>query len=239
MRVLDLFAGIGGFSLGLQRAGMVPVAFCEIEPFCRAVLAKHWPGALIYHDARTLRGAQVTADLGAINLICAGFPCQPHSLAGRREGGQDERDLWPDTIRIVRELQPKWFVGENVPGILTTIYDRVLSDLESAGYEVEPLLMEACAFGADHRRERLFLVAHAKGERMEGVRAGRLKVAQSLDGPFLPVRNRYGQWEVEPDICRTTNGLSGRVDRLRSLGNAVTPPLAEAIGRAILEADGR
>lgn len=237
MRVLDLFAGIGGFSLGFERAGLKPVAFCEIDPFCRAVLAKHWPDLPVYQDARTLRGEQVLANAGTVELVCAGFPCQPHSVAGHRRGGGDDRDMWPDTMRLVREIRPRWFVGENVPGLLSTIYDNVLLDLEGTGYEVETFLMGADAFGAAHRRQRVWIIAHAAGERMEGMRAARLKISHALDWPLVPIRDSDGQWQVEPDLWRTANGIPGWMDRLRALGNAVVPQIAEAIGRAILEVE--
>src|SRR6185369_15732907 len=104
MNVLDLFSGIGGFSLGLERAGMRTVAFCEIDPFCRAVLAKHWPGVPIHHDIRKLRAT----DVGPVELICGGFPCQPHSSAGKRRGKDDDRHLWPEMFRLITECRPGW-----------------------------------------------------------------------------------------------------------------------------------
>ena len=113
LRVLDLFSGIGGFSLGLERTGgFETVAFCEIDPFCRQVLAKHWPDVPIHEDVRSLNGDAI----GPVDVVCGGYPCQPFSLAGKRAGQEDDRHLWPEMYRIMDELRPAWFIGENVAG---------------------------------------------------------------------------------------------------------------------------
>src|SRR5512139_283122 len=140
MRFGSLFAGIGGFDLGLERAGMTPVWQVEIDPFCCKVLAKHWPNVTRYEDVRNVGREQ----LGTVDLICGGFPCQPHSLAGKRRGAEDDRDLWPEYRRIVGECRPRWVLAENVPGIRTTILDQVLSDLESLDYAARTLIVPAC-----------------------------------------------------------------------------------------------
>jgi DNA (cytosine-5)-methyltransferase 1 len=160
MRVLDLFSGIGGFSLGLERAGPFrTVAFCEREPFPQAVLRKHWPDTPIYDDVRTIP----TNELGRIGLICGGFPCQPWSVAGEQRGAEDDRDLWPVMASLIEELRPRWVVGENVRGFVNEPLglQRSLSDLESIGYEVAPFVIPACAVDAPHRRDRVWIVAHA------------------------------------------------------------------------------
>ena len=131
LKVLDLFSGIGGFSLGLERAGMETVAFCEIEEYPRKVLAKHWPGVPIHKDIRKLDGTQYR---GTVDVICGGFPCQPFSHAGKRGGKDDDRDLWPEMLRVIREVQPTWVIGENVAGFINMELDRTLSDLEDEGY---------------------------------------------------------------------------------------------------------
>jgi len=164
MRVLDLFSGIGGFSLGLEGAGAFhTVAFCEREPFCQAVLRKHWPDTPIYDDVRTIP----TDRLGDIDLICGGFPCQPWSLAGQRAGAEDDRDLWPEMAALVEVLRPTWVVGENVRGFVNEPMglQRSLSDLESLGYEAAAFVVPACAVDAPHRRDRVWIVANANGER--------------------------------------------------------------------------
>jgi len=166
MRVLDLFSGIGGFSLGLERAGMTTVAFCEIDPFCRRVLAKHWPGVPIFEDIRELDGDAIGH---GVDLVCGGFPCQPWSLAGRRGGNEDDRHLWPEMCRVVGAVRPRWVIGENVPGLDDQRYmalDGVLADLEALGYQALPLEIPACAVDAPHLRKRLWIVAHAASEQM-------------------------------------------------------------------------
>jgi DNA (cytosine-5)-methyltransferase 1 len=159
MRVLDLFSGIGGFSLGLERAGMRTVAFCEVDKFCQQVLKKHWPDVPIHDDITQLDGKQYA---GAIDLVCGGFPCQPFSVAGKQKGKNDNRYLWPEMLRIVSEAKPTWFIGENVPGIINMALEQVCVDLEAQGYEVQTLIIPACAVDAPHRRNRIWIVAYSK-----------------------------------------------------------------------------
>lgn len=154
LRVLDLFSGIGGFSLGLERAGMRTVAFCEIDPYCRRVLAKHWPGVPIHEDIRALDGRAVAAD-----VVCGGFPCQPFSHAGKRRGAADDRHLWPEMRRVIAEVRPAWVVGENVVGIIGMELDTVLSDLEALGYACRTFVVPAAAVDAPHLRRRVWVVA--------------------------------------------------------------------------------
>ena len=163
LRVLDLFSGIGGFSLGLERAGMQTAAFCEIEPFPQAVLRKHWPSVPSYSDIRTLTAKQLAEDgIGSIDVICGGYPCQPFSVAGNRMGAEDDRHLWPEYFRLIQELRPAWVIGENVAGHITMGLDAVLSDLESAGYACRPFVIPAVAVDAKHRRDRIWIVANAR-----------------------------------------------------------------------------
>jgi DNA (cytosine-5)-methyltransferase 1 len=160
MNVLDLFSGIGGFSLGLERAGPFrTVAFCEREPFPQAVLRKHWPEVPIYDDVRTIP----TERLERIDLICGGFPCQPWSVAGQQRGTEDDRDLWPAMAALVEELRPTWVIGENVRGFVNEPMGlkRSLSDLESLGYEAAAFVIPACAVDAPHRRDRVWIVANS------------------------------------------------------------------------------
>lgn len=319
MLVGSLFTGIGGLDLGLEHAGMRVVWQCERDEYCRRVLAKHWPGIPCYADVRDVeeRSAQ------RVDLVCGGFPCQPFSVAGKRKGEQDERNLWPEMLRVVGALKPKWVMGENVPGIVPTEYfERVCGDLERLDYEVLPLEIPALAFGAPHIRYRLFVVAHSKRERLR-LESGR-RGGPSREGSILVERNgaawnvadangerqqqpegderekrrrpsdcgairsmaeatvkrrltrreshaeegaerrepdRSGigasvadahsessgrpteswgecnQWSVEPYVGRVAHGVPARVDRLRALGNAVVPQVAEWIGRRIIEAD--
>lgn len=158
VNVLDIFSGIGGISLGLNRAGMRIVAFCEREPFCRAVLAEHWPDVPCFDDIRTL-DVDALRPLG-VDLVAGGFPCQPVSVAGKRRGHEDERWLWPEMLRLVREVRPRWVLAENVAGLRTLGADGVLEDLESAGYSCWPLVVGADDVGAPHRRKRVWIVAY-------------------------------------------------------------------------------
>jgi len=172
LTVLDLFSGIGGFSLGLERAGFDTIAFCEIEPFCRNVLGKHWPHVPIAQDIRQLRyengrlyDAERVIYEGRIDLICGGFPCQPFSVAGRKKGTEDDRNLWPEMFRIIQQAQPSWVVGENVANFVNLAFTRTKIDLEHEGYTVQPFVIPACAIGAPHRRDRVWIVANTNGKR--------------------------------------------------------------------------
>lgn len=165
MRVLDLFSGIGGFSLGLERAGFKTVAFCEIDPFCRRVLAKHWPEVPIYDDVRDLSAARLSADGIAIDVVCGGFPCQDISGAGLKAGINGSRSgLWSEYARLIGELRPSYVIVENVADLLIRGIDRVLGDLAALGYDAEWHCIPACAVGAPHERDRVWIIAHAQGQ---------------------------------------------------------------------------
>lgn len=159
MRVLDLFSGIGGFSLGLERAGMETVAFCEYDEKCRKVLKKHWPDVPQYNDVRTLTAEQLKNDGITIDLICGGYPCQPFSTAGKRAGEEDDRHLWPEVLRLIQEIRPAWVLCENVAGHISMGLDSVLSELEGEGYQQQVFIIPACAVGAFHRRDRVWIIA--------------------------------------------------------------------------------
>ena len=165
MRHVSLFAGIGGMDLAAEWAGFETVLFCEKDPYCQKVLAKHWPGVPIIDDIRSVTRESID---GAIDVISGGPPCQPTSTAGKRGGTGDDRWLWPEMLRVICELAPAWVVAENVPGLLSIergmVFETVLSDLESAGYETLPLVYPACGVGANHRRNRVFILAHSKRE---------------------------------------------------------------------------
>ena len=171
--------------------------------------------------------------LPPVDVITGGFPCQPHSVAGKRKGAADDRNLWPEYLRIITELRPTWVVGENVPGIITTYLDTVLSDLEGAGYEVSTFNLPAVAFDAKHRRERIFVVAYADKERLQKPQHEPGKEWADRTSK-RPRASSKGRWPTEPDVGRVAHGVSNRVDRLRGLGNAVVPQVAEFIGRAIV-----
>lgn len=163
MKVLDLFSGIGGFSIGLEKAGFETVAFCEIEPYCRGVLERHWPDTPIYGDVKQLTGEQLRADGIVPDVIVGGYPCQPFSVAGRQRGEKDPRHLWPEVHRLIRELRPRWVICENVSGHIKLGLDEVLSTLEAEGYTVWPFVIPACGVDAPHKRDRVWIVANATG----------------------------------------------------------------------------
>jgi len=160
MRFLSLFSGIGGLDLGLERAGWECIGQCEIEPFAIACLEKHWPNLTRWTDVRKLQASDVVRSAGgAIDAIVGGFPCQPWSTAGKGLGADDPRHLWPEYYRLIRELRPRWIIGENVPGLLPRGADAVLSDIEAEGYTCWPIVLAASDIGATHRRQRVFFVA--------------------------------------------------------------------------------
>lgn len=226
MTLGSLFSGIGGFDLGLERAGFRVRWQVEIDPWCRRVLAKHWPDVTRYSDVHTV-GAQ---ELERVDCICGGFPCQPVSVAGRQQGERDARWLWPQFARIVRTLRPRVVIVENVPGLFVRGFGRIVGDLAECGYDAEWDCVPAAVVGAPHLRSRVFLVAYATG--------ARLQVGERIfDGGSWAhaAASPHQWWAVESAVDRVADGVSGRVDRLKGLGNAVVPQVAELIGRRVLE----
>jgi len=246
LTVGSLFAGIGGIDLGLERAGMVVRWQVEIDEWCRRVLAKHWPDVERFGDVRECG----KHNLAPVDLICGGFPCQPVSVAGRRKGDIDERWLWPEFIRVVREVGPRWVLAENVPGLLSAdagrLFGTVLRDLAESGYAVEWDCIPAAAVGAPHLRDRAFIVANSDGnELMERAIFGDMerlcalcewREAEHGFGRILDASGSIRLGEVGA-ISRMDDGLSTGLDRLRGLGNAVVPQVAEWTGRRIVEVE--
>jgi len=238
----SLFAGIGGFDLGFERAGMKCLWQVEIDSFCNRVLEKHWPNVKRYGDVREVG----KHNLEPVDVICGGFPCQPHSISGQRLGASDNRNLWPEYRRIVEELRPPWVIGENVYGIATTILGGVLSDLESLDYEAIALSIPASAFGAQHQRKRIFIIANSEGERLAeriGEQEGNIREVkrEEVQGKYGlarlhgPEYNWGRDWPSESILLRRLHGIPDRVDRVKSLGNAVVPQVSEWIGRRIVQ----
>ena len=315
MKTLDLFSGIGGFSLGLERAGFETVAFCEIDKYCQKVIKKFWDKK-IYNDVKEITKQKLKSDgIEFPEIITGGFPCQPFSIAGARKGTDDNRHLWPEMFRIIKEFKPRWVIGENVRGIINIqdgmVFENVCTDLEGEGYEVRAFNIPAAGVGAPHKRERIWIVANSRRTLRQGSELGRTNaneseqenayqyqrssgtpehnVANSKSIESYVGKHRKHQtegngqsetrgesgedvanadserqqkqwgsesiqekvsrqttrtrfecesgWSVEPDVGRVAHGLSGRVHRLKALGNSIVPKIAEEIGRAIAIAE--
>jgi DNA (cytosine-5)-methyltransferase 1 len=256
LRLLDCFSGIGGMSLGLERSGYFEtVAFCEIEPFPRRVLAKHWPRVPCYDDVCTLTADRLAADGIAVDTICGGFPCQDISVAGHQRGiGEGTRSgLWSECIRLIGELRPQFAIFENVPALLDGPsakpggwFGRILCDLAECGYDAEWQNIPAAALGAAHLRERVWLVAYPHSQRF----SGRGVFAQINSAPSTGFQQRRIQigktsyhglggsiWDADAAaICRVDDGVPNRLERIKACGNAVVPQIPEIIGRAIGQA---
>ena len=260
MTHLSLCSGIGGLDLAAEWAGFKTVAQCEIDAYASNVLAKNFPGVPNLHDIRTVTNERL-AKLGirTPTVISAGFPCQPYSLAGKGIGDRDDRDLWGEVARVLGEIHPRWFVGENTPGLFTRnnqrYYRRVLDDLAALGYSVGWGIWGACDIGALHRRERVFLVAFSDAARkrrdQNEIQRGDPAESRTKTNErkiqtcrLQPERVRHcipeyeGWWETEPNMGRVANGVPARMDRLRCLGNAVVPQQAYPIFKAIAETTG-
>jgi len=175
MKLISLFSGIGGFEIAAEWAGWTNIVSCEINPFGRRVLEYYWPNAFHHNNVFTLTKELIDAELtkrfgSEWNtddiILSGGFPCQPYSAAGKRLGKEDERHLWPEMLRVIREVKPKWIVGENVFGLVTwskgLVFEEVQVDLENEGYEVQAVILPACAVNAQHRRDRVWFIAHRK-----------------------------------------------------------------------------
>ncbi len=181
MNFLSLFAGIGGFDLGLERAGMNCVGQVEIEPFCQKVLANHWPNVWRWNDVNTLTGEAVKQNCGTIDLLCGGVPCQPASVAGKRKGTADHRWLWPSFLRLVSEIKPLWVLAENPRGVLSLdveglqFSEWIAREFAVRGYELLPVKLAAEDVGAPHRRERVFFVAYSASAKRSGLPSGTLE----------------------------------------------------------------
>jgi DNA (cytosine-5)-methyltransferase 1 len=188
----SLFSGIGGADLAAQWAGWTNVFQVEIDPWCQQLLAKRFPETDKHLDVKQFDGTQYK---GAVDVISGGFPCQPYSTAGKRLGKEDDRHLWPDMLRVIREVQPRYVVGENVRGLVTwnggLVFDEVQADLEASGYEVLPFLLPACSINAPHRRDRIWFVAYANSHGQHQ-RNGQHEVEPSKGGEYAQRNVREG-----------------------------------------------
>jgi DNA (cytosine-5)-methyltransferase 1 len=238
LNVLSLFSGIGGLELGLERAGMTVVGQVEIDPFCRRVLAKHWPEVPRHDDVRTCVEWWRSQPRPAVHLVAGGPPCQPSSDAGPRLADRDERWMWPEFAAVVAAIRPDWVIAENVPGLLDRGIDLAVGYLRDFGYEPRVGLIPACALGAPHPRERVFILAHPEGEgRCPWGAVPGTPAASASDGSAWDRPERRAWWTGEPDVGRVAYGVPEGVDRRRALGNAIVPQVAQHIGELILAAD--
>jgi DNA (cytosine-5)-methyltransferase 1 len=211
MQIIDLFSGIGGFSLAGHWMGWETIQFCEIDKFCQALLKQNFPGVPIHNDIKTLKGEQIKINPDEPTILVGGFPCQPFSNAGKRKGDQDSRHLWPEMLRVIRNVQPKYVVGENVSGFVNwnggMVFDEAQSDLENEGYEVQSFILPAVAVGAPHRRDRVWIVAHAKSWR--GGRSGNGDCEKGSEGSNEPQPTISGTASANSD-CFRCNGISSQ-----------------------------
>jgi DNA (cytosine-5)-methyltransferase 1 len=242
MKLLDLFSGIGGFSLAASWLGWETVQFVEWDSFCQKVLKHHWPNVPIHSDIKTFNATHLH---GTIDIISGGFPCQPYSLAGKRKGKDDDRHLWPEMLRTIREVQPSWVVGENVYGIVNwsggLVFDEVQADLENEGYEVQPYILPACAVNAPHRRDRTWFVAYSDSNEHSFNREMRQERGpQQFNRSFVP---ELWDKKIESATIAEYDGIPEGLDGItiqkwselsnQRAGNAIVPQVAYQIFKAI------
>jgi len=213
---LSLFSGIGGIDLAAEAAGFRTVAFVEIDPYCQRVLARHWPGVPMFSDVREVTADRLrAAGIKAVDLLSGGFPCQPFSVAGQRAGEADERYLWPEMARVIREIRPRWVLAENVPGLRSIdsgrVFGAILRDLARMGYRVGWCSYGAGEVGAAHIRERVFVVAHSGGTRCE---EQHIATEPSYTGFSAGATHERGRnWRDQPRLVRGVDGVPYRVDK--------------------------
>jgi len=261
-KMVDLFSGIGGFSLAGRWMDWDTVQFVERDSFCQRVLKHHWPETPIHNDIKTFNGTHLTH---AVDLVCGGFPCQPFSQAGKRKGTADDRHLWPEMLRVIREIKPSWVVGENVYGLINwdggVVFDQVQLDLEHEGYKVFPYVLPACGVGAPHRRYRVWFVGYSQSARLERQDGVWVEESNQPAESITPNPNNsgariglpsHGEWTVrgtwqdfptQSPICIRDDGFSDRLanitfpkwrnESIKSLGNAIVPQVAYQIFKAI------
>ena len=247
LKMLSLFSGIGGIDLAAEWAGIETVAFCEIDPFCQKVLKKHWPDVPIFSDIKQLRGE----DVGAVDIVAGGFPCQPYSLAGKRKGKEDERDLWPEMLRIIQELRPGWVLGENVPGLLSDDggkrLSEIIQEMGEKNYETRVIVSPAGNYGTAFEGKRVFIIAKAEGsghtwgtgEKLREFERKLVEEEQRRDEAWGKVERCVVQTiryqKTLPGDLRINYGIPDWVDRIRALGNTVVPQQAYPVFKAIAE----
>lgn len=244
MRHGSLFSGIGGFDLAAEWCGWENVFHCEWNPFGQKVLKHHFPKSISYND---ITKTNFSIHRGHIDIISGGFPCQPYSSAGKRLGKEDERHLFPEMLRAIREIQPEWVVGENVLGIVNwgggLVFEEVQTDLEAEGYEVQAYILPACSQNAPHKRERTWFVAHSDTARIYKQHIP-TKSNEKIAHSGLSFEKRdFSAFPTEPPILRRDDGISQRLDSktfskwrnqsIKAYGNAIVPQVAYQIFKSI------
>lgn len=235
MNVLSLFSGIEGLGLGLERAGMKVVGQVEKDPFCRKVLERNYPEVPRHDDVRTCVEWWRSAVRPPVDLIAGGFPCQPFSSLGLNLGIGDERWGWPWMRDVVDALRPRFVLVENVDELLrrhAEAFRIVLGDLSNLGFDAEWSVVSACSVGAPHVRDRVFVLAYPTGLGLG--QCGRIQWAPNSDS-----ERHIHHWAAEPEPRRVADGVPRRMDRNRTLGNAVVPQVAEVVGRMIVDFESR
>lgn len=243
LKVLELFAGIGGFSVGLERTGgFEPVAFCEIDKHARKVLQKNWPSVPIYEDVKEITIERLKADGTIPDVITGGFPCQDISAAGLGAGLAGERSgLWFEFARIIKEVRPRWVIAENVSALRSRGLDQVLRSLAEIGYDAEWHCIPASTVGAPHFRDRVWIIGYPCNQSRLQANSLFDSLRESRETWKIIGRRYWGQVSrmrrpiPESISVRMDDGIPYRVDRYKQLGNAVVPQIPEIIGRAILE----
>ena len=237
----SLFSGIGGIDLAAEAAGFTTVCQCEWADFPMEVLKKHWPQVPKLRDITTVTKEAFFEKTGreTTTLISGGFPCQPFSSAGKQRGFEDERYLWPEMLRVIRELHPSWVLGENVAGFIHLGLDKTVFDLEQAGYAVRVFVLPAVAVGAWHERKRTFIIGHAASHAPRQRHGGcetEPRLGGMADG-IPPEMDGHSMWAKEPaQIPYLISDPPANVaKRLKTLGNAVVPPQVYPILRYIAE----
>ncbi len=240
MRHASLFSGIGGFDLAAEWMGWENVFQLEIDPFCTKVLEKNFPNTKRYGDIKKFDPSNY---IGRIDILTGGFPCQPFSQAGTRLGTEDNRHLWPEMLRVIRIIKPQWVVAENVPGLLNIddgmVFEQICVDLENEGYEVQTIIIPACAINAPHRRDRVWVIANSKCERLQRPMQDNSFYGGQRTALAKCVHSSIKKWSELDGLVRglrASDGLSPKVVRteIKAYGNAIVPQVAYQIFKSLI-----
>jgi len=239
LNVLDLFSGIGGFSLGLEATGGFETkAFCELDKYCKGVLKKHWPDTRQYDDIKELTYDKLRSDgIDTIDIITGGYPCQPFSVAGKQKGTEDKRHLWPEYFRLVKECRPTWVIGENVSGHIKLGLDQVIEDLESEGYATRTFSISASSIGANHQRERIWIIANSNSNGLFKDNSNiRPQSTESIGKDFGSIRKDIPR---EQHMANTNSGSEETLNQERILGEQNTEGETERYPDGSLQVHGQ